>query len=48
MGKESGEWEFYSDEGDLNYVGNYREGEPVGIWYSYFKGKKKVYKKYRN
>jgi antitoxin component YwqK of YwqJK toxin-antitoxin module len=45
-GKEDGEWTFYAPGGSIRYVGMYSKGEPVGTWFIFVKGRKKVYKRY--
>ena len=46
QGLESGEWKFFSDDGQLKFYGSYNEGKPIGIWYEIKNNKPKIYKKY--
>jgi antitoxin component YwqK of YwqJK toxin-antitoxin module len=44
-GKENGKWEFYDDNGSLQYYGDYSEGKMIGDWYKVTKrGKLKKWK----
>ena len=44
-GQEDGEWNFYNDEGELEFYGNYEEGDKKGDWFRITKnGKRKAIK----
>ena len=36
MGKESGKWMFFSENGKINQIGYYSSGTRVGQWNSYY------------